>query len=391
MQDKRKACFVINNNSIAYFGPILRHLSPDDFDIVMHGYNSHNPHIKAYGLENFVFKTNLQRALDYEYITGDIHDIPFPDKGQKVVGLFHGMDAQLTKSYLPKISAFIYPYEKAAAHNSKKMTGNQITSASAKDRVEIAYTGPYHCGDSLSLDREYCRKLLKEKYNIEYDPQKPIVFMLESECSDMNQIVDCANKISEYANIIFKPWYILQNQKVVKRISPNVHLIKDTAFNNYILRFSADVILANFYSGSALTTILLGQNLISYNSAMEKLKWPSRRNDPLVPFKEFLKVPEAVLDWKERISDDLSPENKFRAIFYRNDLFIDLDADEKIKDAILGIKYNEKYRQLLPYMQDTLFGKYNAPDAAKLTAELLTDYIHNDTFGSKCSHYIMKK
>lgn len=389
----KRACFVMHNGGITYYGPILKYLPSDLIDLVIIKANGYEQYISEFNLEKFNILTNKEAAKLYEFVIGDVKEFPKLSDSQKSIALFHSMDALLVESDAKRyLNACILPFEKAAAFGTKlksEVSEDILNLNNLRDRCEIAYTGPWHCGEYIGSSRQHFRAMLPEKIKQRIDPDLPLIFALEGECSDTDELVDRINHIATYANIMFKPFYLYRYPEKMDRISDRVILIKNSFGNNYICRFSADIVMANFYSGSSFTSMMFGQTLISYHSCMEKLKWPNKLNDPLIPFHEFLNL-DADIVKNGKISTNLSPQQNFYLYCLKNNLFFNLKDSEKFYSAISYPCYSQMFTSLLSDLHEQILGEFYLKQAAELTADLIMDYIENYEFKTSRSFIYLK-
>lgn len=398
-------CFLLRDNKhFSYYKNIVNSLTNRNIDIVFEK-NDINFDSKLYSKFNIYY--GIDNCTKYDVILTDISCFSLHVKNANqnkskytklilswlkskiIIGLYHSIDVSIKEHILKNYSCVILENPKQLKYNTavniQPSTSNNleiINNISPVNKTEIAATGLYHLDDcdyhsqSKSLLRNQLEELLEAKLPVD----KPILGVLEDEVTLLGQLVTGLNKISKFATIILKP--LSTNNYLLKKLSPSVLIYPDTELAPNLLRFSSDFILAGYLSGTFVSSVMIGINIIPYYSRFIKLKKESS---------EYIKP----IFWSSPIPNNFNilettSQTFLLHNFYKfNYLFDILDAN-KIKNAIYEDKYINWYKENLSRLQKEGFGDYLLKGSAEKTSEYIIKFAQNGTLGKNCNSILLK-
>lgn len=391
--NKRKdklALFSSNLKKIKYILPVIKCLPPDFVDIIISNNEDAKEIIEKYKLQDYNIIYDEEKLKEYQYILLDTNALFYSEKIRNLdsffIGYLHSTDthpaAHVQNCLSMLISASKNQMAKPEILPCASLLEKNTLPAHADFKCEVCYTGPYHLGDFLKKRHEGNSGLkaeLAKELEIEIPENKPLVFMLEDENSHPGQLAYAANRMSEYATVIFKTLLPIADPRL-KKFSSNVHIIRGPLAPN-LPRFAADFVCCGYTSGSFTTSVMLGQNVLPYYSRLVTV----RRPFPYFPM--------------ERYDDCMKmPKQNFRSAvqtiysrFYAEGKLLDLVKPKAFASAIQGTEYRDWYHAILPSLQKEAFGDYLLDDAPQKTADYIMQFVKEGTLGKDCSSVYLKK
>lgn len=371
-------CFYGNRFTLSYLSELIKKIKSSNIDLVIEGDYSSN-YIEEIGLGsyNLVQKNEIN---NYKNILAEWRDIPHLEKHQRLICFSHEVDY----SHVPpkEASAYIYPYESAAIHGNIRLLNDEwknLAKIAPENKREIAYTGPFHIVPPKESDKEKLRKIIEKKYDFKFDPAKPLVYALNGEMCHIGQLCYCLNRLADSCNVIFKVLGIPDNSLRKYKIDSRIFIISDKQFSNNLLRFAADYILADYFSGTCATSFMLSLPIIPFFSRIvQNMHFPKSS-----PFHYRTLIGE--YNYKLiNIFDVNMIGKRLRSYLFYNNLLYDLLGDG-IKNLIINNAYDETFTHHLPILQGEIFGDYMREGAAVKTAELIDRYVKTGSFGPDCA------
>lgn len=327
-----------------------------------------------------------EKFLDkYKFVLVDHLIIEDKDYKCNFIGYIHATDTPIVPRFLDKLSLAIIASQKQMALEviSCEPLPHNYTFPVAEDcKCEICYTGPYHLGDFLERRHEpkaVLRKELAEELGIEIPEDKPLVFLLEDEISHIGQIAYAANKMSQYATVIYKSFLEPRDPRLAK-FNRDIHITRGGLAPN-LLRFSADYVCCGYMSGSFTTSVMLGQNVLPFYSRIVERRY-NYEDFELVSYKYFIEKMEHLY---------FSAKYTLYSRFLSAGKLLDLVDAASMEKAILGTEYRDWYQANLPELQKEAFGDYMLEGSPQKTAEYIMRFVKDGTLGKDCSAIYLKE
>lgn len=377
-------CLYATYPLLCYVAPILLHMPSNAIDLVFPAPSSEiSAFLDKMELNRFKIFYGFEQCERYDYIFSDYHFCKLFKGRKKTIAFLHASDGTIDMDSHSCISAVIYPHEAAATRSLiqiKPDDGDLRSLLPEIDVAEAAYTGPYHTDcPEYRVEKKEIRQQIEETYKIKLPEDRPLVFFLTDEYCLQTHIAYCVRELSKYCTVLFKPWF---DHPSYHKFDESVITITHPPMNNNLLRFGADFIFCGFYSGSAVSSVMLGLPAIIYHSRAVKPQDPDYKNYQPLSLRSWLDR-VGYNDIESPIKPQVSKGGIYKELSCR-ELTFDLLDSARIRGAILNKDYLEKLRAELPAIQSRVFGEYLREGSARKTAELVLKFAKNGTFGEDC-------
>lgn len=382
-----KVAFLLSAEQIPYFSELIKNFNTSQIDLIINGnQNKINQLMIEYNLSEFSY--NNSSVLDhYKFVICDAIHIPTLTKDQYAIGLYHAVDAKPYPNFANKLALLIVSCKNYAKCNTIELQSDEshhLIDIDPGEKCEIAYTGAYHAAHFLKFSKAELKNKIFAQYKIDKNEKRQILFVVEDEVCLINHIIKCVNDLSKNYIIFLKLGNSIGSQ-ALNKLAKEIFIIDNGNYSNNLLRFGSDYIFASFYSGTAMSSIMLGLNLICYYSRVVKNKSNSLKHYCLRNYKTyFLKDNYSKLD---SILDD-DPQQSLQYILYRNGMLFDLLNSKKINHAISTGKINKFYQTNLKSIQEKVFAEYEYDNPAMLTQKYIIDFVRYSSLKSKCNFII---
>lgn len=381
----RLCFFHAHVKNLKYFIYVIKCFLPCMLDIVIENNDNEDKYISDFGITHYNIFYGKEYVKNYDYVildglllhlSNDYHDLH-----NNIISLPHGSDCS------PRINTC--KYSKLVIISSKKQNGCSYAfdcslftpktlsqyNNSTLNTCEIAYTGLYHISGFKNTHNLYeNKKELFSNLKLDMDPNKPLCVLFEDELSNFGQIVYCCNKLANFINIIIKPHFSFKSP-LLSKLDKRIHVYRNRMLAQNLLRYSADFILAGYYSGTFCSSVMLGLNVIPYYSRIVSCKG--------IPDKNY-RYTYYIDDIKYYTNDPLKIN-----LVHKFKIFDLLDIN-RLKKAILQDDYITWYKQNLASIQKDVFGDYATENAAEKTAEYILRFVRDKTLGEQCSSIYLK-
>lgn len=374
-----KIAFLLYAWQIRYFAPVLRHLPRDKYDIIAPYYTRERfAPLEEEGLGGFAIIPEMKNLQFYKCLVADASCYYDKKSGQTVLNLIHAADVN-AHGYARLADAVIVTSKKQAtfmAVDLDMLPPLDLASLSTENKCEIAWTGPYHLGGHLGMGKSEARKILREKMGLAIPDDRPALFFLEDEVCAFNQIAYCLNKLARRFTVIYKPGVVLHPADLDK-ISSNVHIIKDGGMNSYLFRLACDYVCASYYSGSLMSSAMLGQPFLCYYSRLIRYKSIDRLEDAW----EYWSKPATPLPAAKDAIFPPDPKTVLLSLLAANGMLFDLARPGDMIAGIESGRIDRFFAERLKGIQAEVFGDYMLEDAAEKTAAYIERFFRDGTFG----------
>lgn len=373
-----KFCVYTYAESLAYIREIIKNIPPDEVDIIIKFNNYHPSLLAGLGLENYRI-VDASQLSSYKKIFADYCCRPEYVKGQVVLAYFHSADG--AGAFMPgEVAGYIVVNKAAAIQDGIELIDDEyrwLSCIGTGHKTEMAYTGPFNVGRPETEDRADLKAQLEARMGIELDPDKPLVYFPEVDYHPLPLLYRAARKISEFANVIYKPYY-----PPSLKASGTLFLCNDKAYSNNLLRFAADYILASFLSGTLTSSLMLGLSVIPYytRAMIRGPKYKPQRFQAFLPYEPILP--------HDRYSNRHFMDS-CRSYMHANGLLVDLLDTERIRRIISGKDENPIAGHHSDFIRKEIFGDFTPWEAAPKTAALIRRFFQTGTFGPDCSSVVL--
>ncbi|WP_421901387.1 hypothetical protein [Maridesulfovibrio sp.] len=208
-------------------------------------------------------------------------------KTKRVLWLYHASDQS---AYLePPARYVIGQFQRSleAPENGKVLKTddpalfNSMTALPESQRGEYTYTGPYHLGEweqkrlepKCELKKELCEYL-----GIDI-PDKPIIAFFKDEFCYEPELAIGLKALSNHVTVIYKGYEGLEYDKLYPSIKDCVIRWPSRRMAQNLLRFSVDMILSGYQSGTMTSSAMLGIPMIACHTTHVQ---PKKRRDKLI-------------------------------------------------------------------------------------------------------------
>lgn len=384
----KKICFcTLTVSTLSYYASIVGLFSPSEIDIIVFNRSAGDiDYINRMQLSSYNFLYGDHEINSYVNIVMDVRLFKFLSvklhDGINIISLINAVDSTIGDlTVLNKSSLIIF-----ASKNQNDLSNYILTKnlslkniellKDIKPKCEFAYTGPYHIGEYFKkryLPKQILRSELSDYIKAKIPNDKPLIVVFEDEISNPGQIVIGLNKISKFATIIYKPLYSIDS-KILNRLSKDIIIFSRYEHASNPLRFAADFIMAGYNSGTFLSSIMLGLNILPYFSRIVKIK--DSKNPHHQPYKYTENIPTTI---------KFNHYTAKSVMLYKFKRFFDILDTASIKDAILGTEYLDWYHKNLPELQREAFGDYMLEESPQKTVEYIKCFFRDGTLGRDCS------
>lgn len=379
----KKFCLYIFPAGLSYIAIIIRHIPADMIDIIFKG-DSYDPDmLKGIGLASYNILPQSELP-NYQYILADNICRPPVQKGQTLISFFHGADASGAWN-TTNTGAYFVPSQEAAYVGSLRLVGDEyklLKNLDSTQKCEICYSGPYHIEPERKPKQEL-RRQVEEQYGFKFDPDRPVVLIIESAYCDLGQLFYAVRHLCQYANVIYKAWSDFETP-----IFPGdeyLFMVRETNWANNLLRYASDFIMAEYDSGSLISSLMLDLPIIPYYSRLVIDKVPpgqgAHRYEDEIPA-------QVLLPYRKYFGRHFT--YLCRAYLHQHNLLVDVLDSARIRDLIAGGRYPEEFGPHFRILQNEAFGDYLREDAAEYTAAMLLKFVEKGTFGKDCSAILLK-
>lgn len=380
---RKKLCIFDGASSLSYMSAVIRNIPPEEIDIVARAEPYSQEFLDSIGLGSYACY-GRERYGDYQYAITDANmyaNSPYKAQpGQQMICYWHGSDA-IGARIRPGMGAFILPFQNSAEFYALLLAGDEyklLPDIPKDKRCEITYTGPFHI-ERPRLDRRQLRAKIEEDYGIALPADKPLVFILHSECIPDEHYIYAANRIAEYATVLFKPLDIFP-ESARKRLDSRIALVSKRLMADNTLRFAADFIMAEFMGGSCTSSLMLGLPVMPFYSRVCEHKFTPGKYHPRL-YQNYFYSPGR----NEFIGQDINPKLLLLNYLRDHNLLFDILDSARIRDTILSNSLEATFAPHLPLLQLGVFGSYFQDDAARQTAERIRYFANHGTFGKDCA------
>lgn len=371
-----------------YYLPIIKEMNPGSFDIVI-GKHFRNMNIKErYGLDKYNIIYDEAAITQYKYVFSDYilskHHQLFNIQ-QKFITFSHGVDFIIYEEMLNECSLFISQFENSIFNHdyliyTKKIHDKFFEKLNRMKRCELTYVGPWHLSDiynSKEKNKTIYRRQLSEFMKINIPLDKPVICVLEGEQSNKDDLIKGINKLSEHFFVIYKEAF--PDNNIEHKISSNVFLYKDTSLAPNLLKLASDFVFAEINSGTFLSSVMLGINIIPYYTT--RLKYKSQTKILNIPEQDYFTfIPK-------EYHNTLNPKQKLLYKFKYKFNILDTDA---IIEAITKEDFITWYADNLKNLQNEVFGNYHTKSSAKIMARYVMQFVQHGTLGKDATAFYLK-
>lgn len=246
-----------------------------------------------------------------------------------------------------------------------------------QQKCEFSYSGtyqiPYEFSD-LPISKANLRKQLASQLHCHIPDDRPLIACFEDAMANHEQLFAVLNNLSEYCTIIVKFVYS-PNANILNQLNKSIIIHPSDGYAPNLLRFASDFIMCGSFGSTALSSIMLGLNIIVYYSTICTPRWKAT-GFPISTYK---------IDAIDLTNDTSS---KFFRRYFK--LFFDLNDFNRIRSAIFSDLYLETYRKSLPTLQKIIFGDYIKVMTAEQTASRILRFAVNDTLEEECNQFYLK-
>lgn len=369
-----------------FYLPIIKELPPDQFDIITDELYQSSDIKNIYGLENYNIIYDPKIINQYDYVLSDcavaIHNNIF-NEHQKFIIYRHDVNCRFNEKILDQCSLFITQYDGCIFNRDyliypPKNDDEFLKKLKNIKKCELAYAGPWHLCDiynSQKNDNTIYKKQLSKSLGVNIPLDKPVVCFLEGAYSEKNdlikdELIKGINKLSEHFFIIYK-WRSISNFNFKEKVSSNVVLYNSQAYAPNLLKLASDFIFAEIYSGTFLSSVMLGLNIIPYYTPH---------------LKTYLDAKDLNNSIQNEYCDSLAIQKKLLHKFKY--IFNILDTDS-IVEAISSKQYSIWYNNNLKNLQE-VFGNYHTKLSAKIAAEHIIQFIQDGTLEKNATAFYLK-
>lgn len=374
----------INNNTLPFILPVIRHLSPAVVDLVFEGdaiFQNDVSSLRSDGYRIMSYDSSMMDA--YDFIITDQYNLLFRDiyvshakRGARFLCTQHSTDGfgmtvpncnYSIRSH-KMLARCVYADEVVFLRDDGASVCDALCALPPESREEFAYSGPYHLDSWLERrhDRAQLRSELLAALGGGIDPDKPLLAFFLDEISHEVQLVEGLRELSRHATIVYKAYY--KNDPRVVALGDAVIPWPSLEYAPNLLRFGADVVLAGYHSGTLATAVMAGLRVIPFYT---RLIHPDGRPGKLSSYR--LRIP------RERNYDvanncTLALEHVF-----------DIQDTARIVDAIHSEAHWSDFERRLDCARHIAFGDYCLEEAAGKTAALILRAWQKGTFGPDAS------
>lgn len=380
------SCVLVGDGfSFKYVLPVLEYLDRSLFDIfVYHNLGEYSYLLEDKRASEFHVEKRSDELRKYRFVLSEIYYTNRTGLKNNIC-YTHSMESE-AGIYFENCLCMIWPslgHVLATSMALPTPCGKYAGQISPQYKCEMGYSGSFHAWDGV-LSADERRTRLEEAIRRTVPKGRPVIFALEDEASPIGQIVYALNKLTEVATVIFKPWFSFGNN-IAKRLTNEIILATDRTVAN-ALRFGADFIMAGIHSGSALSTVMLGQTLIPYSSRICRVKDQRIKSLPF-PVQAY---PYRNASPLEKAIGQGSILEQFARIFFERDMVFDLLKPELIKEAVQGDSYQHKYHDICDFIRRDIFREFTIDNPARRAAQLINKFAKNGTLGDDCAGIFLK-
>lgn len=383
---QKPLAFAIESHSIHFFESVILQFSPQEAEIVI-------PSVTTGGvakispdspLTSYIVSYGVENLSKYKCIVLDSMVKYDPLLGQRVIGVAHAVDNYFSGQYLENLHGIICMSRNYAIGTGIELLPDEcdfVASIDPDAKCEKAYSGPYHASQWLSADRIQLRALICAEYGIADD--RPFILFMEDEVCQHGQIVHCITELSKFCHVFFKPLLIHSKPKLMGKLGVNTHVVNTPDLAPNVLRFGCDYIFASFYSGTLLSSVMLGLTPLCYYSkyyySPHKMATPAHVDNYI----------DSRPTWQEEAFGFRDPKISLLRFLRSRGMMFDLLDHTRIRRAITGgamAKFYETNRQQI----DGFFGHFYRDDAHLRTAALIHRFSKEGSFGEDCASLHIK-
>lgn len=378
----KKLCYYGDQYSLTYLATVIKKIPRESIDIIICKNRYESKILKTRALDSYNI-VDEARLADYEYVITDTLFKFQPGPGQKLICFKHAVDNM--EDPPAKCCALILPYETAMLEKPLRLVKAEfklLTMVAQEQKCELCYTGAYHIEPPLRQDKAALRAELEENYKIRIPADKPLVYIVDGENVHTSHLVYAMNKIVKYAKVIYKPSYVIP-KKLMRKIDKEVFILFD-GFANNTIRYAADIILAEYFSGTCMSSMMHGLPIIPYYSTTVKHKAPTLADRGPIHFLHYLWF-YGLAEYKKYFN--FTPKIFMLYQMYQRGFLCNILDAAKMKNSILAS--SGKYPADLEALQNDAFGRYLRENAAQKTAELILRFVSHGTFGQDCAAFFL--
>lgn len=385
--EKKKVA--VYGEELKYIIPVIKCLPPDFIDIIFPR-KTFQKFISQFGLEKYNIVYGYENLENYDYLIMDTNTFfrnpKLKELNCKLIGYPHASDATMPGKFLNLLSLALFESQRQMITPMIipcDPLRNWTPLPDAEYKCELCYTGPYHLGNYLERRLETKSDIkaeVAETLGIHIPQDKPLVFILQDEYCNLKQLAYAANRMAEYATVIFKTLAPI-TEPYLEKFKSSVHMLRGN-FTPNLLRFAADFICCGYLSGSFTTSVMLGQNVLPYYS---RIVYARNMVFPYMHIKrydDFLDIPEPAFRTAKHV---------LYLKFYNEGKLQSLTDAASFKKAILGTEYKDWYQSILPSLQKEAFGEYILAGAPQKMADYIMRFVNEGTLGKDCAAVYFKE
>lgn len=382
---KDKISFFFSRYEVSYFKNLIKEIPKDICRIIILEneeslYNlpiDNEYHAKFWGFHDiftsgydiFVANNDIIRNSDFSVTTAAIYyynntyykwiDINLVESLRDIY-LVHSTDAS---GVPPKSSRWMIAQHMrmALTEEKNKHTSNFSSLLKSGNVTEYAYTGIYSLGEweqKRKLPKNILQKELEQILGRKLKKDQPVIVFFQDEISDWREYVMGLNELSKSANVIYKS-YAKNIDRSCTALHDGIYIWPSDRMSQNILRFSADIILAGYHSGTFVSSAMLGLKVIPYHTSFVL----DKSNNNYTDYIYFLE--------KETIHTKI--------INYLNLPLLHMKNCNK--NTLHDIFYHDVCSEKLERLKKNVFFDYMIDGATQKTAQLILKAFNRGTFG----------
>lgn len=317
-----------------------------------------------------MFRRNNNRIFNW-----DINRLP------PVVSYSHSVDIAITSDgavsshYIgTSLRQVTYPEFLKFTRSENPKLFQELSGLSHKKVIEYAWSGPFHIGDWAQkrfLPRNILRAELEETMGIGLPAEKPVVAFLGDEFCHPRQLKTALENLAPHVSLIIKKSNIMKIDGVWQGIE-GAYEWPDADYAPNLLRFASDFILAGYNSGTLVSSVMLGLQVIPYFTSLVYKKVQS----------DFNSLPQKVLTGHKLYMPSSSiPSTMCHDILNYVVSPINLLDTQTILQKMSDTSWWDAYRRNLPQMQKNIFGNYTIDGAAEKATRQIIRVFGRKSFG----------
>lgn len=281
----------------------------------------------------------------------------------------HGTDANISPR--PR-SLMLYSSQRQLAH---AMNG-AVTACDEDNRPlwavdvlggEGVVAGLFHVrewGKKIYRDRELLKKNFAEQLGVTFDPAKPLLMYYNAERIPHPVAMEGLNRLSEYANVVAKCYYVDPPADV------NFFAYKENRLSSgaYLPRFAADAVLCGCTSGVFTTSLMLGAHAIPFYTKyldISGAQGVDGRAGKTINLRSFVPVLSQMPGYWDVLSC-VAP--------------LDIQSCDTIMERVTDEAYWRLYDEKIGEVCKAVFGEYYPENGAERAAKYIKNALQFGTF-----------